>query len=84
MVRIRLSRTGKRNSPYWKVGVYDQRTRRDGAAIEYLGSYDPHAQSPQEKLKVDLERIKYWMDQGAQPSKTILQLLNEIEIGEQS
>ncbi len=76
MVRIRLSRTGKRNSPSWKLGAFDKRTRRDGKAIEYLGAYNPHAENPEDKLDIDVERVKHWIDKGAQPSKTVAKLLS--------
>ncbi len=79
MVRIRLTRTGKRNAPCWRIGAFEKRTRRDGKAIEYLGTYNPHAEEPREKIKVDLERVRYWLDKGAQPSKTVAQLLSRIE-----
>ncbi len=75
MVRIRLAKTGKRNDPRWRVGVFDKRTRRDGKAIEYLGSYNQHAEDPGEKLNVDMERVEYWIGKGAQPSETIARLL---------
>ncbi len=75
MVRIRLARTGKRNDPSWRVGVFDKKTRRDGKAIEYLGAYNPHAEDPAEKLDVDMERVEYWLGKGAQPSNTVSRLL---------
>ncbi len=79
MVRIRLTKTGKRNAPCWRIGAFEKRTRRDGKAIEYLGTYDPHAETPQEKVNVDMERLQYWLDRGAQPSKTVQQLLSRVE-----
>ena len=51
MVRIRLARAGRKHVSHWKIGVFDQRTRRDGKAIEYLGYYDPHKEKPEEKDK---------------------------------
>jgi small subunit ribosomal protein S16 len=75
MVRIRLTRTGRRNKPYWRVGAFDARTRRDGRPIEYLGSYDPHQEKAEEKLTVDKERVQYWLSKGAQPSETVAKLL---------
>jgi small subunit ribosomal protein S16 len=75
MVRIRLTRTGRRNKAYWRVGAFDARTRRDGRPIEYLGSYDPHQEKPEDKLQVNKERVEYWLSKGAQPSETVAKLL---------
>lgn len=75
MVRIRLARVGRRHLSHWKIGVFDQRTRRDGKAIEYLGYYDPHKEKPEEKVSVDIERVKYWISKGAQPTSTVSDLL---------
>ncbi len=75
MVRIRLTRTGRRNYAQWRIGVFDSRTRRDGRAIELLGYYDPH----QKKLSVNEERFRHWLSKGAQPSQTVANLLKKIE-----
>jgi len=78
MVRIRLTRVGRRKLSKWRVGVFDQRTRRDGRAIEYLGTYDPHKERAEDKLSVDAERVKYWLSKGAQPSETVAALLKRL------
>lgn len=80
MVRIRLARVGKRNKAYWRIGAFDKRTRRDGRPIEYLGSYNPHAEKPEDKVTVDRERVEYWIENGAQPSETVASLLEKIGI----
>ena len=77
MVRIRLTRVGRRNLQRWRVGVFDKRTRRDGKAIEYLGSYNPHEENAEEKIDVDFERVRHWLDQGAQPTETVAKLLKQ-------
>jgi len=77
MVRIRLTRAGRRNKAYWRVGAFDSRTRRDGAPIEYLGSYDPHKEKDEEKITVNRERLDYWLSKGAQPSETVARLLRK-------
>jgi small subunit ribosomal protein S16 len=82
MVRIRLTKTGKRNAPCWRVGVFDKRTRRDGKPIEYLGAYDPHAENAEEKLQIDTERAEYWLGKGAQPSNTLETLFKQAGIGQ--
>jgi len=81
MVRIRLTRVGRKNKAYWRIGAFDAHTRRDGRPIEYLGSYDPHKEKDEEKMKVNRERVEYWLSQGAQPTDTVAQLLRKQGIG---
>ena len=77
MVKIRLRRTGAKKNAFYRVIVADSRSPRDGRSIEELGMYDPSAEG--EKLKVDLERVKYWIANGAQPTDTVRGLLNKLE-----
>ena len=77
MVKIRLRRMGAKKAPYYRVVVADSRCPRDGRFIEELGSYDPMAEG--DKLKLDVERAKYWISQGAQPTDTVRGLLKKIE-----
>ena len=74
MVSIRLRREGTKNSPYYRVVVADQRSPRDGKFIEQVGVYDPKKKGSNAQLAVD--RLDYWMSQGAQPSDTVRSLLN--------
>lgn len=74
---IRLSRQGRRNRPHYRVGVFDQRTRRDGPPIEYLGHYDPLIEDADKKVVLEEERIKYWLSQGAQVSETVKSFLSK-------
>ncbi len=74
-VVIRLSRRGRRNRPAYRVGVYDRRTRRDGAPIEYVGHYDPLIDDDDKKFDLNEERISYWLSQGAQVSDTVRSFL---------
>ena len=80
MVRIRLSRFGRKNKAYWRIGVFDARTRRDGKPIEYIGAYDPHREKPEDKVTVKRERFAYWLSKGAQPSETVVNLLKAIDV----
>ena len=73
MVSIRLRREGTKNSPYYRVVVADQRSPRDGKFIEQVGVYDPRKEGKNSKLAV--ERLDYWISQGAQPSDTVRSLL---------
>ena len=77
MVKIRLRRMGAKKAPYYRIVVADSRSPRDGRFIEEIGTYDPLSES--EKLKVDLERAKYWIANGAQPTDTVRGLLKKAE-----
>jgi small subunit ribosomal protein S16 len=68
---------GAKKAPYYRIVVADSRSPRDGRFIEELGVYDPMADG--EKIKVDLERAKYWISNGAQPTDTVRGLLKKIE-----
>jgi small subunit ribosomal protein S16 len=74
-VRIRLTRTGNKNSPTWRIAVFDSRTRRDGAYLENLGTYDPRAAKPEAKVKIDVERYQAWVSKGALPTDSVGRLL---------
>ncbi|MEY2742839.1 MAG: hypothetical protein RIS21_1210 [Planctomycetota bacterium] len=69
-VHIRLSRIGRENRPFFRIAVYDSRTRRDGKVLDHLGYYDP-INSTGKIWKLDLERLFAWMKKGATPSETI-------------
>jgi small subunit ribosomal protein S16 len=69
LLTIRLSRIGKRKKPYYRVVVTDQRRPRDGRFVEVVGTYDP-LKKPAE-VKLNAERVKYWLGCGAQPSDTV-------------
>ncbi len=82
-VKIRLKRVGKKKQPYYRVVVADVRSPRDGRFIEEIGTYNPHTQPS--TFKVDAERVKYWLETGAQPTETVRKLLhynNVLEGGE--
>lgn len=74
MVRIRLQRLGRRNRPFYRISVMDERVKRDGRLVEELGWYDPIAKDETKQLKLDDERAKYWIGQGAQPSETLMDI----------
>ena len=75
MVSIRLSRAGAKKRPFYHVVVTDSRNRRDGRYIERLGFFSPLAKENEEDLRIDLERVDYWISQGAQPSERVAYLL---------
>jgi len=74
-VRIRLSRGGSKKHPYYRVVAADQRAPRDGRFIEKLGSYNPMLpQDHQERLVLDVEKVKAWLQKGAQPTERLQKL----------
>ena len=75
MVSIRLSRAGAKKRPFYHLVVTDSRNRRDGRYIERVGFYNPLGTEREENLRVDIERIDYWLSQGAQPSERVAMLL---------
>lgn len=74
-VKIRLRREGALNRPYYKVVVTDSRSPRDGKFIEQVGNYDPKKAG--ENANLDLERVDYWIERGAQPSDTVRSLIKK-------
>lgn len=72
-VKIRLKRIGKKFSPVYRVVVLDARKKRDGRVIEEIGLYDP-MQEPS-LIRIDSQRVRYWLGVGAQPSDTVHRLL---------
>ncbi|MBI4712796.1 MAG: 30S ribosomal protein S16 [Planctomycetes bacterium] len=70
-VKIRLSRMGRKNLPYYRICVYDSRTRRDGMYLERLGSYDPKVKEDTKKVVVDQARLKHWLKHGARPTAAL-------------
>lgn len=75
MVKLRLQRYGTKKRPFYRVVAADARNRRDGRFIEQLGFYDPVTRA--EGLRLDVDRVKYWMAHGAQPSQTVESLLKK-------
>ena len=77
-VVLRLKRFGRKNRPTYRICAMDRRTRRDGRAIEELGSYDPNianTDGAEPSYKLNEERAKYWLSQGAQVSETVSSFL---------
>ncbi len=75
MVSIRLSRAGAKKRPFYHLVVTDSRNRRDGRYIERVGFFNPVGKDHEENLRIDVERIDYWIGQGAQPSERVASLL---------
>lgn len=82
MLTIRLSRTGAKKRPFYKVQVAERRGRRDGRFVEQLGYYNPIAQGQAQWLKLDLERVDHWLSVGAKPTETVARLIQRARAGE--
>jgi len=75
MVTIRLSRAGAKKRPFYHLVVTDSRNKRDGRYIERLGFFNPSAKDSEEDIRLDLDRINYWISKGAQVSSRVSDLL---------
>jgi len=75
MVSIRLARGGSKKRPFYHVVVSDSRSPRDGRYIERLGFFNPQARGQEEELRIDMERIDYWISKGAQASERVASLI---------
>ena len=74
-VKIRLTRTGKKKAPCYRVVVADSRSPRDGRFVEEIGFFDPL--SKPETIKIDADKAKTWIKNGAQPTDTVRALLKK-------
>ena len=77
-VKMRLRRMGAKKKPFYRVIVADSRSPRDGRFIEEIGYYNPMT-NPAE-IKIDAEKAKTWLTNGAQPTETVKSLLKKSEI----
>jgi len=68
-LKIRLSRVGTKNEPHYRVVVAEERSRRDGDAVEQIGAYNPRAKG--NTLTIKLDRVDYWVSKGAKPTATM-------------
>jgi small subunit ribosomal protein S16 len=73
LLAIRLMRMGAKKRPSYRVVVKEKLSKRDGACLENVGTYDPTRNPAEVKLK--LERVQYWIERGAQPSATVARLI---------
>lgn len=77
MVTIRLARTGAKRRPFYHIVAADKRMPRDGRFIERLGFFNPVAAGQEEGLRLDLERVDYWLGTGAQLTETAAKLVQD-------
>ncbi|MBZ0088169.1 MAG: 30S ribosomal protein S16 [Thermomonas sp.] len=77
MVKIRLTRGGAKKRPFYHIIVTDSRSARDGRNIERVGFYNPVAQGAEQRVQLDAERVKFWLDRGAQLSDKVADLYKQ-------
>ena len=80
MVRLRLTRMGRKKKPFYRIVAADSRAPRDGRFIESIGHYDP-MKNPAD-IRLDLDRVDYWVGVGASPSDTVANLIKRAHSGE--
>ena len=78
-LKIRLSRIGATHQPHYRIVVAETRSRRDGDAVETLGTYDPRTKGKQVNLKLD--RVDYWIGKGAKPTDTLHSIIKRARRG---
>lgn len=82
-LKLRMSRQGRKNLPFYHIVVADSREARDGKFVEKVGTYDPRQPNDSDKRVVmNGERIKYWLSQGAQPSERVAIFLGKAGLAE--
>jgi small subunit ribosomal protein S16 len=74
-----MKMTGRKHQPFFRICVIDRQKSRDGLPIEELGTYDPMVKAKAERVKVNLDRIAYWLSVGATPSDRVATLLKKIK-----
>jgi small subunit ribosomal protein S16 len=77
MVKIRLTRTGRKHYHTFRIVAAETTMPRDGRFIEILGHYNPNIAADSEKVSINKERVEYWLGKGAQPSHTVWTLLRK-------
>lgn len=76
MVKIRLTRTGAKKNPSYRIVAADSHSPRDGKFLEILGHYNPLTEP--HTLEVEIEKVKYWIERGAQPSGRVGKLISKL------
>lgn len=78
-VRLRMKRLGRTHRPFYRICAMDSREKRDGKAIEELGTYDPMVREKSERVKLNMERVDYWLSVGAQPTEKVAVLIKKVK-----
>lgn len=84
-MKIRLARGGSKKRPYYSIVAADSRMPRDGRFIEKLGTYNPLLpKDSEDRVKMNMERVQYWLGQGAQPTDRIARMLEAAGVREKT
>jgi small subunit ribosomal protein S16 len=76
-LKIRLARGGAKKRPFYRIVIADSRFPRDGRFIEIVGTHDPlQPKTSENRVKLDIERVKHWLSKGAQPTDRVLRFLD--------
>lgn len=78
-VRIRMKMHGRKHRPFFRICVIDRQKARDGLPIEEIGTYDPMIQDKAARVKLNMERVDYWLSVGALPSDRVATLIKKIK-----
>ena len=79
-VRIRMKMTGRKHQPFFRICIIDRQKARDGLPIEEVGTYDPMVKVKSQLVKLNLERIEFWLSKGATPSDRVATLLKKVKL----
>lgn len=79
MVKIRMTRKGTKKRPFYHIIAADERSPRNGRYLQRVGYYNPIAKGGEKMVELDLERVNYWLSQGAQLSETVARLVDNYE-----
>ena len=78
MVTIRLARGGAKKRPFYSIVVSDQRRQPKGRFIERIGFFNPMATDNEEKVRLNTDRVDYWISKGAKPSDRVANILKQV------
>ncbi|MDH4991896.1 30S ribosomal protein S16 [Aquamicrobium lusatiense] len=79
-LKIRLARAGSKKRPYYHIVIADVRSPRDGRFIETVGAWNPMLPKDGDRVKVDADRVKHWLDNGALPTDRVARFLDQVGI----
>lgn len=77
MLKVKLSRQGKRNQPHYRVVIQEAKSKRDGKITEKIGFYDPLTKPA--TIEIDLKKYQSWLKKGAQPTNTVKKLVERVK-----
>ena len=80
MVRLRMQRFGRTHRPFYRINAIDGRVKRDGKVLEQLGWYNPVERDESKQAEINAERVRHWLEQGARPSETVMDLLGHRDL----